>query len=193
LLDEAEQLDKADRRLLNIIQSNVIRVNKIIESILELSRRQEPRLEQLNLKTWLERFMENFTKEHQLQEGQLQLVAQEYAKEPLASVDATQLEQILENICDNALHHGERGKATRIELLLGNNLLGQHWLRIHDNGQGMPEFTREHLFEPFYTTRSDGTGLGLYIARELAEANNIFLEALPSEQGMVFQLTFRGS
>lgn len=193
LLDEAEQLGSADRRLLNIIQSNVIRVNKIIESILELSRRQEPRLEQLRIKAWLERFAETFSSEHQLTEEQLRLVVEDCQKEPLVFADATQLEQILENICDNALHHGERGKAIRIELQLGCNSQGQYWLRVQDNGQGMPEFTREHLFEPFYTTRSDGTGLGLYIARELAEANNIFLEALPSEQGMVFQLTFRSS
>lgn len=193
LLDEAEQLDKADRRLLNIIQSNVIRVNKIIESILELSRRQEPKLEQLRIKAWLERFIEAFINEHDLKTDQLQLLAEDCKKEPLVFADATQLEQILENICDNALHHGERGQAIRIQLHLGCNTLGQHWLRIEDNGQGMPEFTRDHLFEPFYTTRSDGTGLGLYIARELAEANNIFLEAMPSEEGMVFQLTFRSS
>lgn len=193
LLDEAEQLDQADRRLLNIIQSNSARVNKIIESILELSRRQEARLEPLRLKPWLERFIEGFVKEHRLEQGQLQLLMQNCQKEPQILADATQLEQVLENLCDNALHHGERGKAIRIELTLGCTPQSQCCLRVQDNGQGMPEFTRDHLFEPFYTTRSDGTGLGLYIARELAEANNIFLEALPSEQGMIFQLTFRGS
>lgn len=193
LLDEATQLTQADRRLLNIIQSNSTRVNKIIESILELSRRQEPQLELLRLMPWLKRFIEGFVKEHHLEDQQLQLLALDCQNEPKLSADSTQLEQILENLCDNALHHGERGKAIRIELTLGCNLQNQHWLRVKDNGQGTPEFTREHLFEPFYTTRSDGTGLGLYIARELAEANNIFLEALPSDQGMIFQLTFRGS
>lgn len=193
LLDEAEALDMADRRLINIIQSNVSRVNKIIESILELSRRQEPKTEPVRLKHWLERFIEIFVKEHDIEAEQLQLVVQECPKEPHVLFDATQFEQILGNLCDNALHHGERGKAIRIKLVLGCNSQGHYWLQVQDNGQGMPEFTREHLFEPFYTTRSDGTGLGLYIARELAEANNIFLEALPSAEGMVFQLTFRGT
>ena len=157
------------------------------------SRRQEPQLELLRLMPWLKRFIEGFIKEHQLEDQQLQLLALDCQNEPKLSANSTQLEQILENLCDNALHHGERGKAIRIELTLGCNPQNQYWLRVKDNGQGMPEFTREHLFEPFYTTRSDGTGLGLYIARELAEANNIFLEALPSDQGMIFQLTFRGS
>ncbi|WP_230369814.1 ATP-binding protein [Paludibacterium denitrificans] len=52
-------------------------------------------------------------------------------------------------------------------------------IRVRDDGPGVSEEALSHLFEPFFTTESSGTGLGLYIARELAEANDARLDYLP--------------
>lgn len=59
-------------------------------------------------------------------------------------------------------------------------------LHVINDGEGIDEENREHVFEPFFTTRSSGTGLGLYIARELCEANGARLELLNSESGTDF-------
>jgi two-component system sensor histidine kinase PilS (NtrC family) len=62
---------------------------------------------------------------------------------------------------------------------------------LDDDGPGIPAELRGQIFEPFFTTRPGGTGLGLYIARELADANGAALELLPTNPGAHFRLTVK--
>jgi two-component system sensor histidine kinase PilS (NtrC family) len=188
LLAESQGISAADRRLLEIIQGNSKRVNETIESILQLSRRQEPRHEALDALAWLQRFLADFSQLHNLPPQQLQLSGQ---GRYLLWVDSQQLEQVLTNLCENALRHSGRGEQTLIRLQLDQDDIGQPRLSLCDNGSGLSPLALERLFEPFFTTRSDGTGLGLYIARELCEANNIGLKPLPANPGACFALVFR--
>jgi len=66
------------------------------------------------------------------------------------------------------------------------------YLDIIDDGPGISEYEKDKLFEPFYTTSDQGTGLGLYIARELCEANGARLNhlAVPTGKGSCFRINF---
>jgi two-component system sensor histidine kinase PilS (NtrC family) len=190
LLAESTTIDPADHRLTEIIRSNALRVNAIIESILQLSRRQEPRWEWIVLQPWLERFIHTFAKQHDHPAKQITLIPTTGSPQLQVRVDSMQLEQILGNLCENALRHSGRGAETCLTLGLQEDT-GRYRLRLCDNGRGLPAENAEKLFEPFFTTGSDGTGLGLYIARELCEANGISLAPVPSDTGACFLLTFR--
>ena len=91
------------------------------------------------------------------------------------SMDRAHLRQILWNLVGNARRHcsGQPG-AVKISAELLDD--GRVALDVSDDGSGIPESLRGQVFEPFFTTHSKGTGLGLYIARELAEANGAVLE-----------------
>ena len=64
-------------------------------------------------------------------------------------------------------------------------------LELHDDGPGIPPEFHGQIFEPFFTTRPGGTGLGLYVARELADANGAALDLLPKGPGAHFRMTLR--
>ena len=108
--------------------------------------------------------------------------------------DPGHLQQILTNLCENALRHTDdkNKEKFKIEFHAGiseNN--NRPYLDIVDHGEGIDAETAAHIFEPFYTTAETGTGLGLYISRELAECNQAHLTLLKNiEEGSVFRLTF---
>jgi two-component system sensor histidine kinase PilS (NtrC family) len=64
-------------------------------------------------------------------------------------------------------------------------------LHVVDDGPGVPEAVRTQVFEPFFTTHTQGTGLGLFIARELCVANGASLELLPEPGGAHFVISGR--
>ena len=89
-------------------------------------------------------------------------------------VDADQLRRIVYNLLENAERHARRDDAALIiRLAAGRTDAGEVWLDVADNGPGMPDHVAEHLMEPFFTTDSNGTGLGLYVTRDtLAKATS---------------------
>nr|MCH9670043.1 sensor histidine kinase [Gammaproteobacteria bacterium] len=103
--------------------------------------------------------------------------------------DPGQLHQVVRNLAENALHHS--GEDEKIQLHGGIRTETQRpYLDVIDRGSGVSAEVAEQIFEPFYTTRGDGTGLGLYIAKELCEANRASLNLLASDQGCRFRITF---
>ena len=104
--------------------------------------------------------------------------------------DRSHFHQVLWNLLGNALRHSQ-GKPGSVCIRVSDG--GEGWANLHviDDGSGVDESFREQVFEPFFTTHSRGTGLGLYIARELCEANGARLELLNSEVGADFCLTGR--
>jgi two-component system sensor histidine kinase PilS (NtrC family) len=64
---------------------------------------------------------------------------------------------------------------------------------VHDDGPGVPRDVQAHLFEPFFTTDAQGTGLGLYIARELCEGNGARIEYVENPGGGQFRITVKGA
>jgi two-component system sensor histidine kinase PilS (NtrC family) len=108
----------------------------------------------------------------------------------MVSFDRGHLRQVLWNLCRNALRHGS-GLSGSVRLVVGAEQ-GRVVLDVLDDGPGIPVEQQGKLFEPFFTTASDGTGLGLYIARELCEANGALLEYRADERqaGACFRITF---
>lgn len=167
LLSENPQLSDQDKRLTEIIQSHAGRVNRIIEDILQLSRRNASRREKIQLKIWLIDYLESFMLEQAIDPDTFKLLL---CVEPLhALMDPGHLKQILDNLCQNALRYGkpELGKIT-LQARISKQM---PCIEVIDNGSGIGPEQIAHLFEPFFTTSPSGTGLGLYISRELAELN----------------------
>ncbi len=193
LLQESTELPAGEQRLLEIIGTNTNRVNTIIENVLQLSRRSKSKPREFQLKRWLEGFMDEYLTTHQLPVECMHLdIAPE---ETFVFADSTQIRQILNNLCDNSLRHFHHEReALRIRLEGGiTRDSGGPFLEIADNGPGIPEQSVRQIFEPFFTTKGSGTGLGLYIARELSESNRVKLEYRPpAEGGSCFRLSFPG-
>jgi two-component system, NtrC family, sensor histidine kinase PilS len=100
--------------------------------------------------------------------------------------DRSHLHQVLWNLVSNAIRHSSRGPgAVRIQLESAAND-GRVELHIFDDGPGIPETVREQIFEPFFTTHTQGTGLGLFIARELCATNGASLDLAASTSGAHF-------
>ena len=187
LLEESRNLDAADRRLTRIIHDNSARMNAMVENILQLGRQRATQPRTFELRPWLEGFLSEYEGRH----PDLRKVL-EYSVEPAGlevRMDPSQLHQVLWNLCDNALQHA--AEPARVCLSAGlSTPMERPFLEVTDNGPGLDQETGDQIFEPFFTTRKQGTGLGLYIARELCEGNLASLSLEPSRQGARFRITF---
>jgi len=180
LLDESDHLGGDDRRLLQIIREQCRRVNTLVENVMQLGRREAPQRERINLQHWLQEFVAAFCESRGLPHDRLLLKGSQV----FVNMNPEQLFQVVTNLCDNALRYSSKGSVqTPVELHYGTNDKGQGVFDIIDHGAGVPEEYRDRLFEPFFTTGTGGTGLGLYIARELCNANNARLSYAPATSG----------
>ncbi|HEY1992519.1 MAG TPA: HAMP domain-containing sensor histidine kinase [Gammaproteobacteria bacterium] len=185
LLAESPKLEGGDKRLIEIIDEHAGRMERIVENILQLSRRDNTRAEELDVTAWLKDFIAEFRDRHGLPPDAVPLDA-EFRQLPRMRVDPTQLHQIVWNLSENALHHGRRGPEgePRVEYRIGPLAAqGSGYLEVLDRGPGVTPEIAEHIFEPFYTSDPRGTGLGLFIARELCECNRAHLSYAPRPQG----------
>lgn len=188
LLGESETLSEEDRHLVEIIRRNSTRIDEIIQSVLQLSKRNqvEPRL--LDLVPWVTDLCSEFRESHGLASEHL-LVKAKQTTIPV-EVDPRHLHQIVTNLLENALLHGGAPAHIQVRLAMGAGA-DRALLEVRDEGPGIDEQTAREMFSPFYTTRAGGTGLGLYIARELAETNGIRLQYERLwPHGSCFRLTF---
>jgi len=172
LLLESEDLSSADERMTEIILGNCNRVNEIIENTQVLSRRKEPKFEPLDVSIWIEDYLNS---SHAANRHSVHL---KVLDQPLpVRFDPTHLRQILGNLIENGLRHSnsnESQKWVEVEIGLIQNG-GKPYIKINDNGGGVPTDKINHIFEPFFTTEDKGSGLGLYISKELAEINHATL------------------
>ena len=189
LLAEAPDLSEADLRLTTIIKNHTQRINTIIEDVLKLGRRDQSHLEQFPLQPWLEEFCRDFLQGEGAESEAIALHSD--SPELQAYFDPNHLRQILTNLCHNGLRHAASAPNPRVELVAGNLDAEWGYLDIIDHGPGIPEQQRAHIFEPFFTTEGSGTGLGLYIARELAVCNQAQLRYDPTtDNSSRFRLHF---
>ena len=173
LLQE-EDFDPAIKRMLQIISDNVQRVDQIIKDVLELNRRDRTNQELIQLENFTFDFYTQFCAVEKIPETcfKLKLIN----AETMISFDRRHLNQILWNLCKNGWRHCKKTEnSLELSVSLTDKTKTIH-IEIKDDGDGVPESIRNHLFEPFFTTEKSGTGLGLYIARELADANGAKLE-----------------
>lgn len=160
--------------LRDIVINNTHRVNEIIENILQLSRREGPKKEPLDLLEWLRLFLHEY-EQGQANEGCVTLLAE--APVGVIEFDPGNLRRVLTNLLDNGIRHaGEQTGSFRVTLSLAEDRVrNKIHMDVIDQGAGVPEDLRERLFEPFFTTSSQGSGLGLYLCRELCDSNGAIL------------------
>jgi two-component system, NtrC family, sensor histidine kinase PilS len=194
LLAESTSIPPEDRRLTKIIQDNAERVSRIIDNVLELSRRGASKPERLDLASLIRDFRTEFCATVQVDPELLQIVDPADAAPMEVRVDPSQMQQVLWNLCQNALTHGRvtGDTASPAQIRYGRLAAnGRPYLEVVDQGPGIPMADSERIFEPFFTRAPRGTGLGLFLARELAQANHATLLHEPAPQGgTIFRLVF---
>ena len=190
LLGEGAPKDREDNRLVRIIGDQTRRMNVIVENITQLSRRDQVNPVMLPLQPWLEEFMQHFAQTLKIPREAFAV----YGAEDLqVCIDPDQFYQVVGNLSQNALRHSPPFSGNLlVKFQGGTNSNGQPFLDVIDWGRGVPEKIRDQIFEPFFTTTPKGTGLGLYIARELCEGNGATLDYYPGAGGVGsrFHVTF---
>ena len=182
LLEESPDLAAADQRLVHIIMQHSERMNTVIRNILRLSRSDATQAEDLELLPWLRDFVAEFTHHHGFPAERIRLRIE--PEDTRIRFDPAQLHQILWNLCSNAKKHAcDPHQETCVVLQGGHDDHDRPYLDVIDNGPGIPPEVQEHLFEPFFTTRAEGVGLGLYIAREMCQNNLAEIEYIPMPMG----------
>lgn len=174
----------ADGELLGMIQKQTRRMNRIIEDILQLSRRQKAQPQRLQLDAWLPELIQ----EHFQHTTYLHLQVQ---ADLAVHFDPNQLQQVLLNLLHNALYHAQKNSTQpQVRVLASADPFGRVSLDVIDNGAGVANHALATLFEPFFTTEPNGTGLGLYLARAFCEANGARLSYVALPAGACFRVVF---
>lgn len=181
LLEESDDIRAADRRLLEIVHQHAQRMNGIVDNVLGLARREPAKPEVIDAVDFARHFVDEYLVSHPI-EGDT-ITASSTLQELPALFDPRQLHQVLTVLVHNALTYGRMpGQPARVTLRVASDN-GRPVLDVLDRGPGIPEGVRGRLFKPFFTTSHHGTGLGLYIARELCRANQAGLDYLPTAGG----------
>lgn len=194
LLAESADDEAGERRLVEIQLEHCRRINDIVENILQLSRRKAGSPAALRLDDWLVDFADEFRASHGL-DGRRLATDSDGAAAAVVRFDPEHLRQVVGNLCENSLTHGRtpEGEPVRIALETGAPAGAPPQLDIVDDGVPIEPQRIDEIFEPFYTTSHAGTGLGLYLARELCEANHAELRYVTGEAGNRFRILFEAA
>ena len=160
--------DPVSKKLHGIIDGNIRRIDKMLEDISTLNKKDNLGRESINLmKFWLA-FKQEFTLNNPSSVGCIKMEMQ--GKNLTVTADPMHVQQIMWNLCNNAWRHSTKGSdAIQVSIKPSGKLNVS--IVVSDDGPGAAPEIRNQLFEPFFTTEKGGTGLGLYVARELAHAN----------------------
>ena len=182
LLEESDDIRPADRRLLQIVHQQGTRMNGIVENVLGMARREPAKPEEVELIGFTRQFVEEYLSIHPIEHDTL--VAKSSKLGMGAMIDPRQLHQVLTVLVHNALVYGRMpGEPARVSVNVHQDAYDAPVIDVTDRGPGIPEGVTGRLFRPFFTTSPHGTGLGLYIARELCHANQATLEYIPMPAG----------
>ena len=188
LINESGSLSHEDRGLSEVALKHTARIDRIVNDVLEVSNRPSAAPIALHLPEALADFRHRFISERGLPENQISCSGEQGVT---AFVDAGQFDQILWNLCNNALLHNPH-KQVSITIDAKKGPTGTTTVDVVDNGDGISQSDEQKVFEPFYSSSESGTGLGLFIVRELCEANKGSIEYVPSDGGAHFRLTLKG-
>ena len=173
-------------RIVRIIRDNALRLERMVHDVLELSRRDRLKLETIRLGSYLAAFVDEFTQNEGVPR---ECVVVEAAEDANVEFDRVHLNQVLWNLLGNAWRHCRKQTGSlRLEAWRRANRVELH---VIDDGGGVAKELQPQLFEPFFTTFAGGTGLGLYIARELCAANGANLEYVDRNQGADFRILWQ--
>jgi two-component system, NtrC family, sensor histidine kinase PilS len=190
LLLEDNTRSDSQLRLLQIIHDNAQRLDHMVQDVLKLNRRDKALRERFDLVEYLETFIAQFREVEKVEPAIIKL---DCTIEPMVYFDRSHLNQVMWNLCRNALRYCQKTRDSLTLSVRTGPRAGTIQLGVIDDGPGVAEALRGHLFEPFFTTASSGTGLGLYIAREICEANGATLVYAERPVGTQFNVICKGS
>jgi two-component system, NtrC family, sensor histidine kinase PilS len=185
LLGEERRRDDRDR-LARIIRDNILRLERLVSDVLQLNRRDRVATERVRLQSWLRGFLDEFVANESVPP---ELFAVEASRDAAIEFDPGHLHQVMWNLLRNAVRYARKGPGS-VRIVVGG-FADRVELSVVDDGPGVPASNQGQLFEPFFTTDSKGTGLGLYLARELCSANRALLEYVDQRAGGHFRIVAR--
>src|SRR5688572_1740218 len=188
LLQEEPGVNQTAARLITIINENSRRLDRMVNDVLRLNRGERAHREKFRLADFLSTFVEEFSQIEKIERSVFRL---ELGAEPEVLFDRSHLNQVMWNLCRNALRHCRRTAASIVVRVGLTRAGGIVKLDVIDDGPGVAAEARAQLFEPFFTTAAGGTGLGLYIAREVCEANGATLDYVETARGAQFSVLCR--
>jgi len=183
LLQEEPVMNDTSARLITIINENSRRLDRMVNDVLRLNRGERAHRERFKLADFLAGFIEQFSQIEKIDRGVFRIDCE---ADPAMLFDRSHLNQVMWNLCRNALRHSRRGPASIVIRVAIEHAGSTVKLDVVDDGPGVAPETRAQLFEPFFTTAVGGTGLGLYIAREVCEANGATLDYVETAHGAQF-------
>ncbi len=185
LLGDEKGMSQEDIRLKQLIINNCERMNGVIKNVLQLTRRQQSQPQVNEMGAFLEQF-----KQHFCHNNHCNFIIKLPKDKKLSVVfDKSQLEQILVILCDNAMQHGRDEEGNVCIAITVTSSDYKTIVTISDSGKGIPIEHRDNIFEPFFTTLRTGTGMGLFLARDLCEINQARLNLIDSSKGSCFAIT----
>lgn len=170
LLDESIE-NGPDKKLTDIINTQAKRLNGVVENVLQLSRQQRGTPEPVEVLPWLYKFRDEYAASQGLDKRQIKIHID--PEDTTILFDSGNLHQVMWNLCGNAVNHC-RMPAAKVSINIEGGIeesSEQPYIDVIDNGPGIDPETAKQIFDPFFTTSSGGTGLGLYITKEVAESN----------------------
>ncbi len=184
LLSERRIAEEKEQKLLDIINRHSDRIDDIIESVLQLGQRKQLAKTTFSLVSWMKSFIKEFRRDQGISDQYFLLEITSLSAPANVTLIEEQLRQIMVNLCSNAWHYSkisvnDREPQAIVRMTTEN---GQIVIDVLDSGPGVSETALPKLFEPFYSERSEGTGLGLFLAREMAQANGLILDYIVQRQ-----------
>lgn len=187
LLQEGPK-DPAQSRLTQIILDNAARLNRIVQDVMQLNRRDRINTEVIDLVQYLPHLAEELCHAKRVPITTIDITVPLECK---VNFDRGHLDQVLWNLCQNALRYSQNNTGSVKLQITRLSDESPVILDVIDDGPGIDANAATKLFEPFFTTDSGGTGLGLYIGRELCEANGAILEYQSAkDRGACFRIVF---
>ncbi len=190
LMEEDRGLGDDEKRLLAIISSNVHRLDRIVQEVLYLNRRDRAQPESIDPASFFGNFAAEFCATEKCSPEILDVQVRTAQR---LWFDRQHLDQVLWNIARNALRYCRARPGSIRIVVWPATAPGKLQVDVHDDGPGVSAEIQAHLFEPFFTTDTQGTGLGLYIARELCEGNGARLEYVENAAGGQFRISAKGA
>ncbi len=188
LLEEDGAVAPEGARLLGMIRNNAKRIDRIVGEVLQLNRRDRQQPEVVIFGDFIRTLTDEIQEAEHMPPGGVTI---QIPDDLLIIFDRGHLNQIMWNLVRNAWQHCQKREGS-IRIIARAGYMGDAVIcELNDDGPGIPAELRPQIFEPFFTTRPGGTGLGLYIARELADANGAALELLPKGPGAHFRMTLK--
>jgi signal transduction histidine kinase len=187
-LFQSDRLDEIEKEHLSLSQEGIVQMEKFIKDLLDFTRASELNLNRFSIEQILDESIKIVADSLELKKIVLE---RDYELDlPKVFVDGDKMRQVFLNVLRNAYETAEEGGRIKVSLSLLKDEPGKKIkVEIADNGSGIPPEKREIIFEPFYTTKSSGIGLGLANARKIIEQHNGSIKVRDDfKQGACFEI-----